>query len=43
MHAQNRLALLLACCYPCLMLTATAQDAAPAGDWRTKAEATDYR
>ncbi len=42
MPPQNRLAPLLACCYLCLMLTAPAQTP-PQEDWRTKAEATDYR
>ena len=38
MPTQIRLALALACCYLCPMLTAQADE-----DWRTKAEATDYR
>ncbi len=43
MTSQIRLALLLACCYLCPMLTAHGQTPPPTEDWRTKAEATDYR
>ena len=44
MTTQIRLALLLACCYLCPMLNAPGQTLPPpAEDWRTKAEATDYR
>ena len=38
MNTQNRLVLLLACGYLCLMPNAPAQE-----DWRTRAETTDYR